>query len=264
MNILVTGANGYLARNLIASFSSHNVFELTRENNTKEFIKQANPDIVVHTICSYGRKGESVSKIYDSNLFTGIKLLETVKELKKSVTFINCGTSLDKDTNLYSISKAQLVELGKFLSGDNLQFINMNLEHFYGPNATNNFISFVINECNQHNSIPLTVGTQRRDFVYINDVCTAFKTVIDSAHLLDKFVNIDVGTGIGTPVKHVVEMIKKLTNSNSKLEFGKIPLRDNEVDEMKSDISKLIDLGWKPLYTLDQGLKLTIEAHNEK
>ena len=144
MNILVTGANGYLARNLIASFSSHNIFELTRANNNKEFIKKANPDVVVHTICSYGRKGESVCEVYESNLFAGIKLLETVKELKKPVTFINCGTSLDKDTNLYSISKAQLVELGKFLSGDNLQFINMNLEHFYGKDAPNNFLTFVV------------------------------------------------------------------------------------------------------------------------
>ena len=254
MNILVTGANGYLAKNLIASFSSHNVFELTRANNTKEFIVQTNPDVVVHTICSYGRKGESVSEIYDSNLFAGIKLLETVKELDKPVTFINCGTSLDKETNLYSISKTQLVEFGEFISSDSLQFINMNLEHFYGKDAPNNFLSFIVKECLANNDIPLTAGTQCRDFIYIEDVCSAFKAVIDNRNSLQAFEDIDVGTGISTPVKTVVELIKYLTDSTSKLGFGEIPLRDNDVYTMKADITKLLSLGWKQTYTLDKGL----------
>jgi CDP-paratose synthetase len=254
MNILVTGANGYLARNLIASFSSHNVFELTRANNNKEFIKQANPDVVVHTICSYGRKGESISEIYDSNLFAGIKLLETVKELDKPVTFINCGTSLDKETNLYSISKTQLVEFGKFISSDNLQFINMNLEHFYGKDAPNNFLSFVVKECLANNNIPLTAGTQCRDFIYIDDVCSAFNTVIDNRNSLQAYENIDVGTGISTPVRIVVELIKYLTDSTSNLGFGEVPLRDGDVAVMKADTSKLTSLGWQQKYTLDKGL----------
>ena len=254
MNILVTGANGYLARNLIESFSSHNVFELTRANNTKEFIKQTSPDVVVHTICSYGRKGESISEIYDSNLFVGIKLLETVKELDKPVTFINCGTSLDKETNLYSISKTQLVEFGEFISNDGLQFINMNLEHFYGKDAPNNFLSFVVKECLANNDIPLTAGTQCRDFIYIDDVCSAFNTIVDNRNNLQAFENIDVGTGISTPVRTVVELIKELTKSTSELGFGEIPLREGDVAEMKADTSKLTSLGWQQRYTLKNGL----------
>lgn len=258
MNVLVTGANGYLAQNLINSLNDYTVFSLTRENNSFDYVIDCNPDIIIHTICSYGRHGESVSQIYESNFVTGMFLMQAAKQLNKPVTFINCGTSLEKDTNLYSISKAHLVELGKFLSNENLQFINMNLEHFYGPGATNNFISFVIQECKNNNDIPLTIGTQRRDFVYIDDVCTAFATVIDFAHLLDDFVEIDVGTGVSTPVKQVVETIKNITNSKSNLIFGAIPLRDNEVDEMKANTSKLNTLGWKPLHTLEQGLHKTI------
>ena len=254
MNILITGANGYLARNLTTSFSSHNVFELTRDNNTAEFVKQVNPDVVIHTIVSYGRNNESISEIYNSNLFTGIKLLETVKELNHPVTFINCGTSLEKYTNLYSISKGQLVEFGKFISNDKLQFINMNLEHFYGPNATNNFITFVLNECLKNNDIPLTAGTQRRDFIFIEDVLDAFLTVIENRNNLENFETIDVGTGISTPVKEVVEKIKELTKSISNLKFGEVPLRDTEVEEMSANIIKLQSLGWKSKHTLTEGL----------
>ena len=258
MNILITGANGYLARNLIERFSNHTVYSLTRENNNEQYVLDCNPDVVIHTICSYGRKGETISQIYDSNFLTGMQLLETVSNLDKNVTFINCGSSLDKYTNLYSISKTQFVELGKFLSNDKLQFINMNLEHFYGPNATNNFITFVLNECLQNNDIPLTAGTQCRDFIFIKDVLDAFFTVVENKNNLENFETIDVGTGIATPVRTVVEQIKELTQSTSNLNFGEIPLRDTEVEVMKADISKLNSLNWNPKFTFGQGLKETI------
>ena len=255
MNIVVTGANGYLAKNLISKFSHHTVILLTRENNTEDFLLNSNPDVIIHTICSYGRKGESISEIYESNLLTGIKLLGIIQKLNKKVTFINCGTSLEKYTNLYSISKSQLVEFGKFISNDTLQFINMNLEHFYGPNATNNFLTFVINECLQNNNIPLTIGTQRRDFIFIEDVLDAFSVIVENRENVDTFQNIDVGTGIATAVKDVVIRIKEITNSTSNLNFGAIPLRENEVDIMKADINNLKKLGWQPKITLEEGLR---------
>ena len=255
MKILITGANGYLAKHLIDKFKEHVVIPLTRDNNTSEFILNSNPDVVIHTICSYGRSNESITDIYNSNLFAGIKVLNNIQQLNKKVTFINCGTALEKYTNLYSISKGQFVEFGKFVSNNNLQFINMNLEHFYGRNAPNNFLSFIINQCNVNKDIPLTSGTQKRDFVYIDDVCSAFDSVITYRNKLQNFDTIDVGTGIATPVKDVVLKIKELTRSKSKLLFGEVPLRDNEVGEMKANISKLQSLDWAPQYSIVSGLK---------
>ena len=89
MKILITGANGYLAKHLIDKFKEHVVIPLTRDNNTSEFILNSNPDVVIHTICSYGRNNESITDIYNSNLFTGIKILNDIQQLNKKVTFIN-------------------------------------------------------------------------------------------------------------------------------------------------------------------------------
>ena len=253
-NVLVTGANGYLAQNIIQSLSSHTIHKLTRENNSKEYILECNPDIVIHTICSYGRDKESISSIYDSNFIVGMRILQTLKELEKSVTFINCGSGLQKYNNLYSISKTQFVELGKFLSDDKLRFVNMNLEHFYGPSAPNNFISLIVNKCKNNESIPLTEGKQRRDFIHVYDVCSAFNAVLNHIDTLDSFVEIDVGTGISTPVRAVVELIKKNSNSNSKLLFGEVPLANNQASEMCANTKKLESLGWKPKYNLEKGL----------
>ena len=46
-NVLVTGANGYLAKNIIQSLSSHTIHKLTRENNSKEYILECNLDSVM-------------------------------------------------------------------------------------------------------------------------------------------------------------------------------------------------------------------------
>jgi len=253
-NVLITGANGYLAKNISQSLSSHTVHKLTRENNSREYILECNPDIIIHTICSYGRNNESMPSIYDSNLIVGMRILETIKELEKSVTFINCGSGLQKYNNLYSISKTQFVELGRFLSDDKLQFVNMNLEHFYGLGAPNNFISWIINKCKNNEEIPLTEGKQRRDFIHVYDVCSAFNVVLNHLETLNNFVEIDVGTGISTPIRTVVELIKKNLNSESKLLFGVVPMGNDEVTEMHANTNKLESLGWKPKYNLNKGL----------
>lgn len=254
MNILITGSNGYLAKNLIAKLSNYNIFSLNRNNNKKDVILDSKPDLIIHTICSYGRKGESKSEIYDSNLFTGIQLLEIIYDLGKPITFINCGTSLIKNTNLYSLSKSQLVEFGEFVSNDKLQFINMNLEHFFGPGADNNFLSFVVKECQANRNIPLTKGMQLRDFIYIDDVCDAFEKVVKFRDTMKNFETIGVGSGTSIRVRDVVEKIKKLTKSTSILGFGEISLRDNDAIDMRANITKLKSIGWKPKHTLEEGL----------
>ena len=39
MNILITGSNGYLAKNLIAKLSNYNIFSLNRNNNKKDVVE---------------------------------------------------------------------------------------------------------------------------------------------------------------------------------------------------------------------------------
>lgn len=255
MNILITGGNGYLARNLVSFFPDDDISFLFRKDNIEKTIKESNPDIIIHTICCYGRNNESTTEIYNSNFNIGVEILDNLSYLEKSTSFINCGSSLEKYTNLYSLSKTHLVEYGKFISNQKLQFINMNIEHFYGPQAPNNFLSYIVKECKENKTIPLTKGTQKRDFIYIDDVCSAFQTVIKNKKLLLDFENIDIGTGVSVAIKDVVEKIKKITNSKSQLDFGKVSLRKNDILDMKANVSRLKSLGWKINFNIDEGIE---------
>ena len=65
-----------------------------------------------------------------------------------------------------------------------IKTINMQLEHFYGPGAGDaNFISAMINRL-IHNDprIDLTLGEQKRDFIYIDDVVDAYLEVLKAEY----------------------------------------------------------------------------------
>ena len=218
-------------------------------------------DFIIHTATSYGRNNESPWEIFEANTGFPLKLLDAASMANVS-KFINTDTILDKYLNLYSLSKNHLLEWGKFYSMRNkIEFINMRLEHFYGSDDDDSkFTSYVINKCNSNTkTLQLTSGEQKRDFIYIDDVVTAYTTVLKRVNSHNKwFDEYDVGSGNSSSIKDFVEMVRRLTNSNIELNFGALPYRKNEVMNSKADVKRLIDLGWKCKYNLEEGLKLTI------
>jgi nucleoside-diphosphate-sugar epimerase len=98
-------------------------------------------------------------------------------------------------------------------------------------------------------------GEQSSGFVYLDDVVEAcLKAPCDSA----VGQVLDIGTGISTSVKRVVELILELTRSRSKVEH--VPLRTGEVKlQTKADLTPgRRYLKWEPKTELVKGLRKTI------
>ena len=95
----------------------------------------------------------------------------------------------------------------------------MRLDHFYGPfDKPVKFIAFVLRELkNKVPSIPLTQGGQTRDFIYIDDVISAYglvlQAVLDGKIKSGKIHNFEVGTGTKHSIKELVCTLKKLTGN---------------------------------------------------
>jgi len=53
-------------------------------------------------------------------------------------------------------------------------------------------------------------------------------------------------------------LIKKITKSTTKLNFGVISNREKEVENSQANISPLEELGWKPRYTEEEGIRTYI------
>lgn len=283
--ILLTGATGYLGSNLLKklvkdrsfkivvlkrSFSNTfriddclskvKTFDIDRVNLETVF-KNNRIDTVIHCATDYGRKNTDVLQIIEANLLLPVRLLELAKK-HTARCFINTDTILDKRINAYSLSKKQFKEW-LFQSGNSMVCVNIALEHFYGPgDDKTKFASFIIHSMlNKVESINLTKGGQKRDFIFIDDVTEAFMKIIRHSGILSKsFCEFQIGSNKAVTIKEFVLLIKKLTNNKKTvLNFGALPYRDNEVMECQTDTRAIKKLGWSARYALQEGLKRTIK-----
>lgn len=288
MKILLTGASGYLGSALALSWlgDGHQVALLLRSNSKldrlrglessfdvgrcksdgeiEDFIKSTQPDIVVHTAGVYGRKGETALQLFDANQRLGLIILQVLKNISRPVTFINTSTILAKEVNCYALSKYQFSQWGRMLTAQpesQVKFINVLLHNMYGPgDDESKLTTHVLHAC-QHNApqLKLTAGEQARDFIYIDDVISAYSMLIKKHNKLEIIPDIELGSGVATTIRQFVETTHRLTASRTELIFGALPYRANEVMHCVADLKFMSLLDWIPAFDLNAGLKKTIE-----
>ena len=114
---------------------------------------------------------------------------------------------------------------------------------------------------NDHGVIDLTLCQQTRDFIYVDDVVSAFSVVIENLNnFLPGFHQIGVGTGMDIKIKDFIDTAKSITNSKSLLNYGAIPYSKNEIMDSKANISSLRKYGWKANISLEQGIKNVLDS----
>lgn len=139
-----------------------------------------------------------------------------------------------------------------------MKVINVVLEHIYGTyDSDSKFVENMIQKIAVHRvpMVPLTHGHQKRDLIYLDDVVSAYLTLVNYGRthnfLLKTF---ELGSGKSTQIRDLSEIIKTLSNSPTILSFGDIPYRDDEIMTSSADISQLQELGWSPIISLHEGL----------
>jgi CDP-paratose synthetase len=281
--IIITGATGYLGFKFLIKLleNDFNVCILKREmsniskikclsdnikyyNNDEISISQMfqdnEVDMIIHFSTLYGRKRETIFEIKEANLDFPLLLLKYAIDNNVKY-FINTSTSLPYLTNHYSLFKNQFSECLEFYSSK-ITTINFLLEHFYGPDDDDSkFVTSMIGKMKRNVSeIELTEGLQLRDFIFIEDVISAYLCVINNLNKFEGFNLLPLGSGETVTIRKIVETIKDIVGCTSNLLFGKVLMRENELMCSDADISVLNGLGWYPKYKINEGLKLTVES----
>jgi CDP-paratose synthetase len=288
MKILMTGATGFLGSHLAKklvlerkddlivlkrTFSNLERIELIKDKvkfydidtiDLTKIFDENNIDLIIHTSTEYGR-GSFTSNIIESNVVFPLRLLELFNK-SGGKYFINTDTFFTKKENNgysylngYVYSKRYFNELSTFLK-DHVKLINMRLEHIYGPydNDDKFTVQIIQRLLNNEEKIDLTPGLQLRDFVYVDDVVNAYDSVIRNIEEIKSNSIFEVGQGKVYSIQDFVTYAKSLTGSCSKLFFGSIPYRPNEIMYSNANITPIKDLGWLPLIDLKEGITLMI------
>ena len=222
------------------------------------FKKEGQIEAVIHTATTYGRSGESNSEIMEvNNVFPSRLLKSAIASNVK--TFINIDTAVPPNINTYALSKRQFSELGRQHGcGNEIQFINVRLEHIYGPDdRPYKFTTWLMQNCLKNVPvIPLTTGKQSRDFIYIKDAVSGLIEILTQGSRIGPgFQEIELGSGDVILIKDLAEKVQLLTQSKSQLSFGAVPYRENEPMYSQANLTRMNQLGWKPLFGLDRGLE---------
>lgn len=292
--ILLTGGTGFLGSKIVEIILANGcqVIMLVRKNSSFEHLGVLidNPklikvvleeqkiekvfstykiDAIIHTATCYGRNNESWAEIAEVNLILPLRLLSAgerahVKCFINTDTFFNEKIKFEKNENYYVQTKKEFLDIAKNVSKSlSIKFINLRIEQMYGPNdSSKKFIPFIINQLlSSTKQIPLTLGEQKRDFVFVDDVANAFLNALKNQSNIKHYEEFGLGSGDSVPIRKVVEYIKKITKSNSTLCFGNLAYRENEIMDSFADISNNKKINWQAVIPWKKGLQKTVEFY---
>lgn len=130
----------------------------------------------------------------------------------------------------------------------------------FGPwEASRRLIPDVILSAFEGRDVRIGHGAQQRDFIYIDDVVDALLSAAEVA-LAEPSLRLNIGSGVGRPIKDVAARILDLMGNPVKLITGIQATNPDEIWEISADISAAARyLGWRPKVAFDDGLRRSIE-----
>lgn len=146
----------------------------------------------------------------------------------------------------------------EFLSHQGISTAWARLFFMYGPGASiDRMPGSVIAAIARGESALCSTGEQRRDFLYIQDVARAIVTILESGITGP----INVCSGAAVSIASMAERTAKLMDGQSLLKLGALPSRPHDPALIVGDNGRLTqEVGWRPQFSLTEGLRETISA----
>jgi nucleoside-diphosphate-sugar epimerase len=129
--------------------------------------------------------------------------------------------------------------------------------YVFGPRERpERLIPFIIKSLLKKEVAPCSKGDQIRDFLYVEDMASAFVSLLDS----NVEGPINIGSGDPIPLAEIIRSIGNKLNGEDLIQLGKVPTARNDPPSIVADVNRLKkEVNWQPHHNLDQGLNKTIQ-----
>jgi len=163
-------------------------------------------------------------------------------------------------TNPYAATKAGAEMLAmSYIKSYNLPIIITRGNNVYGPNQyPEKLIPLFIKQLKNNEQVTIQGdGSALRSFLHVNDVCTAFETILFKGKIGEIY---NIGTHIEYSVLEVAELLVKLIKGTDKFQSWVRFIADRPFNDSRYFISndKLLSLGWTIKINFEDGIKMLI------
>ena len=163
----------------------------------------------------------------------------------------------------YSSTKASAdLIVSSYIKTYNFPAITTRCCNNYGPKQhSEKFIPVVIDSIYQDEKIPVYgKGTNVRDWIYVLDHCRALWKIFTDGKVGEVY---NIGANTEKTNLQIIQQICRLMKVRSKDHIEYVNDRLAHDFRYAIDNTKITKLGWKPMYTISQGMKKTVNWYVE-
>ena len=197
MRVLVTGANGFVGKNLIAHLEARadiEVVSVTRQNSIAELPNLLDgADFVFHLAGT--NRPENIIEFEQENVDLTVSLCDAIKDINRRIPVIYTSSIQAELDNPYGVSKRKaenvLLALSQQLASPVYIFRFPNI---FGKWAKPNYNSVVATFChNISQNIPIQINDDSAliNLVYIDDVVGKFISILDGNVTLQGIIEVE-------------------------------------------------------------------------
>jgi nucleoside-diphosphate-sugar epimerase len=289
MNIIVTGGNGFLGRNLLPKLinEKHNILQITTDperaeklfggsvkiyqfqkddDNLKNVLKDFQPETVIH-LASYLTANDdkaTMLKLMDAGIMFLNYLLDALKESGLK-WFINTGSfaeyykgdGVPDPAYLYTAAKiASRVFVDYYSKAYNFNYLTIVPYTIYGSiDSQKKIIDIIYDSLSCDERVDLTPGNQVLDFIHLDDVTDFYMTCLSELDKIPGKSNFQLGTGTGHTLRDIAALMEKHTGRKANINWGGKTYRPRDVMYAVANTSLQHHLfNWKPKISLEDGI----------
>ena len=130
----------------------------------------------------------------------------------------------------------------------NINYTILRFFNIFGPKSNAAVGTFIAQKLQNRNITVFGDGKQKRDFLYVEDLCNAIYKILKSKRAKNKIYNL--ASGQPTSIKEICNLI---TKDKNKIIY--LPKRNDDIDKSVANIKKIsVDVGWRPKTSINNGI----------